>query len=307
MKDTSRNYVAVGAFVLTMLVALISWLAILSGTTTSTDSYYIMWNDVMGLKPGTQILYEGYQIGLIDSITKSDRADRDQKNYRVDIKVEKDWPIPENSIAGTRSATMLAALVVNISAGDSSTLLTPGSKLRGKEQGNLMAAADEAMSSVSEILTFVKPVLEEITTSVSRVLSEENAEQIASLLRTLNTRVAQILSVQNAEKIESILTNLNQVTIDVSDLTTSLTGTKREIDDILAAVNRLMDERSGDIGHALTDLHASLEAVSRHIDSIAANLDDTMRNANEFSQQIRANPGVLLRGREVADDTQAGR
>lgn len=307
MKNANRNYVAVGAFVLSMLAALIVWIAVLLGSTSSNDSYYILWNNVMGLKPGTQILFEGYQIGLIESIERSKGAHTGGKNYRVNIEVEQGWPIPERSVAETASATVLAALIVNIQAGDSTTLLVPGSELKGKEQGDLFAAAEIVMKSVSDLLEFAKPVLEEITSSVSSVLNDENAALIAELLTTLTTRIGEILSARNASNIQSILANLNQVTEDVSALTIGLTTTKQEIDKVLGAVNKLMDERSGDIGHALGDLHASLETVSRHIDSIASNLDQTMRNANEFSLQIRENPGVLLRGRSVADDTRAGR
>ncbi len=60
MKEANRNYTAVGAFVLSMLAALVMWFAILSGAAGSTDRYYIFWDNVMGLKPGTQILFEGY-------------------------------------------------------------------------------------------------------------------------------------------------------------------------------------------------------------------------------------------------------
>lgn len=299
MKETNRNYIAVGAFVSAMLVALIAWFAVLSGWTRASDSYYIEWDNVMGLKEGTQILFEGYQIGLIDGISKGQ-----EKNYRVDIAVEKDWPIPDSAIAETTAPSFLAALVVNIDAGASQTLLAPGSEIPSREAGDLLAAAGDAMDSVSEMLDFLKPVVEEIMDSVGQVLSEENAAELASMLKTLNTRITEILSAENAARIESILTNLDTVSQDVSELTQGLRGTKAEIDGLLATVERLMDENRGEVGHALKDLHASLETVSRHIDSIASNLDDTARNANEFSGQIRENPGVLLRGRNVESGSQ---
>ncbi len=307
MKDANRNYIAVGVFVLSMFALLIVWVAVLLGTATSTDSYYILWNNVMGLKPGTQILFEGYQIGLIDSIEKSEGAHTGGKNYRVNIEVEEGWPIPVGSVAETASATPLAALIVNIRAGNQVALLEPGGELQADEDRGLMASAGDLLTEVSDLIEFLKPQLEGITSSVSSVLNDENAAQIANLLETINTRIAEVLSARNAKNIESILVNLNGVTEDVSALTIGLKETKGEIDGVLAAVNSMMDERSGDIGHALGDLHASLETVSRHIDSIANNLDNTARNANEFSSQIRENPGVLLRGRDVADDSVPAR
>ncbi len=302
MKEANRNYIAVGAFVLSMLAAVVLWFAALSGLAVSTDRYFILWDNVMGLKSGTQILFEGYLIGLIESIERSAEADSGGPNYRVEIEVDKDWPIPESAVAETTAPSFLAALVVNIDAGDSDAILDPGSVIRSKEQGDLLSAAGDAMSKISEVLEFVKPRIEEITNAVSSVLSDENTKKIQSMLETMNERVEDLLSAENAERVGLILTNLSNVSQDMSDLTTGLQTTKTQVDDILGTIEGLIDSSSDDIGHSLVDLHASLEAVSRHIDAIARNLEDTTRNANEFSEQIRENPRVLLRGRDAADD-----
>ncbi len=299
MRETNRNYVAVGVFVLAMLAALVVWIALLSGGARSTDRYYILWDNVMGLKPGTQILFEGYQIGLIESIERSAEAG---PNYRVEIEVEKGWPIPDSAVAETTAPSFLAALVVNIEAGDSERMLEPGSVIQSKEQGDLLSAAGDAMSKVSDVLEFVKPRIEEITNSVSSVLNEQNAEQLQSMLQTMNERVEDLLSEENAQRVARILTNLSAVSEDVAGLTAGLEVTKEQVDDILATLRGMIDRNSGELGHSLSDLHASLEAVSRHIDAIARNLEDTTRNANEFSEQIRKDPSVLLRGRDAVDD-----
>jgi len=302
MKEANRNYITVGAFVLSMLTAVVLWFAALSGLAVSTDRYYILWDNVMGLKPGTKILFEGYQIGLLEKIERSPEADSGGPNYRVEIEVEKDWPIPVSAEVETTAPSFLAALVVNIEAGDSDEILAPGSVIRSKEQGDLLAAAGDAMSKISEVLDFMKPKIEEITNSVGLVLSEENAEQIQSMLETMNARVKEILSDENAENIGVILTNLGDVARDMSDVTGGLQTSKAQVDDILATIDGMIDSNSGDIGKSLADLQASLEAVSRHIDAIASNLEDTTRNTKEFSEQIRSDPSVLLRGRDAADD-----
>jgi phospholipid/cholesterol/gamma-HCH transport system substrate-binding protein len=302
MKDANRNYIAVGAFVLLMLAAVVLWFAALSGLAVSTDRYYILWDNVMGLKPGTKILFEGYQIGLIDKIERSPGADSGGPNYRVEIEVEKGWPIPVSAAAETTAPSFLAALVVNIDAGDASEILEPGSVIRSKEQGDLLGAAGDAMSKISDVLDFMKPKIEEITNSVNTVLNDENARQIESMLQTLNDRIADILSAENAQRIEFILTNLSDVSSDMSEMTEGLTDTKAQIDEAIGKVGALIDNHTGDIEHSLVDLHASLEAISRHIDAVASHLEDTTRNASEFSEQIRKDPSVLLRGREAEDD-----
>jgi phospholipid/cholesterol/gamma-HCH transport system substrate-binding protein len=302
MKEANRNYTAVGAFVLSMLAAAVLWFSALSGLAVSTDRYFILWDNVMGLKSGTQILFEGYQIGLIEKIDRSPEADSGGPNYRVEIQVEKDWPIPVSATAETTAPSFLAALVVNIDAGNSDAILEPGSVIQSKEQGDLLSAAGDAMSKISEVLDFMKPIIEEITNSVSSVLSDENAEQIQSMLETMNDRIKDLLSAENAEHIRLILTNLSNVSQDMSDLTNGLQTSKAQVDDILATIDGLIDSHSGDVGQSLSDLHASLEAVARHIDAIASNVEDTTRNAKEFSDQIRKDPSVLVRGRNAADD-----
>jgi len=302
MKEANRNYTAVGAFVLTMLVVLIAWITTLSGITGSTDRYYILWDNVMGLKPGTQIFFEGFQIGIINDIQRSDDSNDGGKNYRVDIEIEKGWPIPDSAVAETTAPSFLAALVVNIDAGDSNTNLAPGSRIPSEEPGDLLSAAAGAIASVEETLEFVKPRIDEITKSVSTVLSEENAQLIEDLLQTVSDRVDDLLSAENADRVTTILTNLSKVSQDVAVLTEGLQTTKEQVDQMLGKVDTLIEDHSDDIGHSLVDLHASLETVSRHIDAIANNLEGATRNLNEFGSQIRKNPGVLLRGREAADD-----
>ena len=48
---------------------------------------------------------------------------------------------------------------------------------------------------------------------------------------------------------------------------------------------------------ALADLRTSLDALGRHADAIAYNLEATTRNMSEFSGQIRNDPSALLLGR----------
>ena len=68
MRDARRNYLVVGSFVLAMGVVLLGWLAVLSGRTGQVDAYHAEFESVMGLSPGTQVLFQGYPVGLIDAI-----------------------------------------------------------------------------------------------------------------------------------------------------------------------------------------------------------------------------------------------
>ena len=54
----------------------------------------------------------------------------------------------------------------------------------------------------------------------------------------------------------------------------------------------------------MSDLQHTLETVARHVDAISHNLEVTTHNMNEFSRQLRENPGVLVRGRSSGNSDE---
>jgi len=292
MRESNRNYIVVGIFVLSMLAALLVWIAMLTGRTGATDSYFILWDKVLGLKPGTQVFFEGYQVGVIDSIRLNERFVEDgSKHFRVDISVKRGWPIPTSAVAETTTASsFLSALVVNIEAGEADQLLTAGAEIQGQEPADILALVSETAAGVNRLaMETLKPALENISEQMTTTIDQ----------------VSRILSAENAEQIEQILANLTAVSKDVSSVMSGLKQTKGRVDHVLTTVDKLLTEHEGDVSQSLVDLQSTLETVSRHIDAIANNLEGTTRNMNEFSGQIRDNPGVLIRGRDTGDDAAA--
>jgi len=292
MRDDQRNYILVGVFVIAAVVGLLLWLALLSGRTGSTEPYYLRFTNVLGLSEGTQIYYSGFPVGLIDSIAAVD--DGDPQLFRLNVSIREGWKIPSDSVAKITAASVLSAVVINISDGESETYLEPGSQIPSKEPENLIAVVTEAASGFSAFL------------------GESLQPQITSIVEDLNATMDQVklvLSDENTVRIANILENLEGVSGEVQQLAVSLGGTTEQVDATLLQldqaiqqVNALLLANEGDLSHAVIDLHEALEAVARHADAIAVNLETTTRNMDEFSQQIRTDPGVLLRGRSGADD-----
>ena len=94
MRNDKRNYVLVGSFVIAMMALLIIWISMVSGRTGATDDYYVIYDNVMGLNTGVEILFEGYRVGHIEDI--SPVTENGRIRYRVDVSVEQNWPIPED-------------------------------------------------------------------------------------------------------------------------------------------------------------------------------------------------------------------
>ena len=299
MKNDQRNYIIVGVFVIAMVAGLILWIALLSGGTGATDRYRIRYDSVLGLTAGgTQVYFNGFPIGKIESIEPTDEGA--EKMFVLEVSVKRGWKIPEDSRAEITAAGLLSTNVVNIDRGASATYLEPGDVIPSREAANLMADLSETAAGFNHFLKeSLKPQIEVIVADLRGTMDQINA----------------LLSKENTGRVGSILRNLEDVSQEVQGLTDGLGGTREQLDgaiqkvgtvldqvgSLLVDVDRLIAENEDDLNASVADLHESLEALSRHTEAIATNLEAATRNMNEFSQQIREDPAVLLRGRETAD------
>jgi phospholipid/cholesterol/gamma-HCH transport system substrate-binding protein len=289
MRDDKRNYVLVGAFVLAMVVTLVSWIVMVSGRTGPSDDYYVVFDNVGGLKTGVEILYEGFPVGLIEGIVPFDEDG--QRRFRVDVTVQRGWPIPDDSSAVVASGIFSAA-VINIAGGHSARNLPPGSRIPSMAADDIMAVVNSAAQRLTTVLDSVADKVPEIMGDVQRLAKELNVAADS---------VNAMLAPENTQRVGNILRNVDELTRDANDALTGLGDTRRRIDELIGKLDALLEEESGDVAEAMAELKYSLSAVSRHIDAVAANLEVTTRNMAEFSDQIRGDPSLLIRGREAPE------
>ena len=332
MKSHRLNYVAVGAFVLILLFGLIASVIVLAGKGGAVDRYHTVYDNVGGIGIGTQVRYEGFPIGQVDAIQPV--AGSSPVRFRVDLSVQRGWPIPQDSVARIAASGLLAAVSIDIRGGLSPTLLVPGSEIAGASGGGLFSALADIADEVTDLsrnglrplLGVIEGYVRQVGDSVAgdtpeilanlRVISADLAaksppftenmqgfsEQINTLTRTLNE---EILNAERQQQILDILDDVSETSGNLSSLTHDLLETRDQVHALLAALETLIDENQGDVSEAVKDLRYTLQSVSRHVDSIVWNAEGTSRNMFEFSRAIRANPGLLLRGGPPQDEATA--
>lgn len=300
MRDDRRSYIAVGAFVVAMLAALVVWLATLSGRGFAAHSYFVVYDNVLGLAEGTQVLYDGFPVGQITGIEPTLREGK--RAFRIDLGIRRDWDLPEDSVATVAAPGLLSAVVIDIRGGISPTALEPGSEVRGLPASSVFTVVSDVATQLTDLSeNSLKPLLESLGKGTPQIVS--NIEDFTGALNVTLERIDALLSPPNIERIDRILVNLETTSSGFAEVSSDLVRTRAEVDRLLGTVDRLLDRNEGEIGHAITDLHDSLEAVARHIDAISHNLELSTRNLSEFSRQIRENPGILVRGRGTAPDS----
>ncbi len=315
MRDSKINYVMVGGFVLAMLVTLVVVVALLTGRTGSTVSYFTHLSNVNGIKYGSKVTYEGFAVGQVETIVPL-RVDG-KTAFRLELAVQHDWRIPKDSVARVASSGLLSAVTVDISGGVASEMLPPGSEITSGSAANIFAAMNDVAGQITDLnQNALKPLLISLNKQVGTLgaILEKSAPELmhnlvavtadlavktpritADVERMTGTLATKIVTDANAERIQHTL-------INVAQLSAGLQDSRGKVDSMLAALDKTMAGNRDNIDQSLKDLRHTLQAVARTIDSVTYNLDGTTRNLNEFSRQIRDNPGVLIGGTKRGED-----
>ncbi|TAL00714.1 MAG: MCE family protein [Rhodospirillaceae bacterium] len=325
MQDSRINYVVVGAFVSAMLVAFVVVISVLAGRTGATDNYYTVYDNVTGIKYGTQVFYEGYQIGQVASIEPlaSDKA----VLFKVNLEVKRGWRIPEDSLARATVSGLLSAMTVDIRGGRSVQLIAPGGQIKGVSATNFFATLSELGAQFGDLSTeSLKPMLNNLNhliidfdnatrdrlpgilkdaQTVVGALAHDAPEITASLKRSSALLETDVLKPENRKHIDATLASVDKATSDIATMTAQLDETRRAINHATASIDKIIQNNAGNVDEAIRDMRYTLGTAARYADDIAQNADETSRNLAEFSRALRENPGLIISGSAPADQAKS--
>lgn len=327
MKRDNINYLVVGIFVLGLFVLLMLLVYELTGRAGPSDSYNVTYSNVAGIKYGTPVLYEGYQVGQVESIEPV-RTDAGMR-YRLALSVTRDWRIPEDSVARVVASGLLSTMTIEISEGDSDTMLEPGSEMTGREAVSLMSTVNDVAADFRQLSQHsLRPLLDTAEASIRQLTADMNQlanEDIRPLFRNMNQQLndadfiseanklvaklnraadglEEIFAENNRRVVADTLVNLETASTGLNSLLGNLEDTRENMDDVLTGIDRVVVDNEPDMQAAVRELRTTLEMISANIDTITYHLEGTSRNMHEFSRHLRANPGALLRNTAPPDE-----
>jgi len=204
MRDSRLNYILVGGFVLAMVAALILSIAILNGRAGSADEYFTRFMDTTGLKFGSKVFYMGYPVGQVEAIKPVLKDGR--LRFEVSMSISRDfagWRVPVDSVAQVKASGLLAAITIDIRAGNSDQGLKPGDWIRGAEKTDVLDAVAKTAAVVKQItVTSLKPLIENLS-RLSGDLADRGPEIVDNFLdtsteiRKVSERLTRILTPEN--------------------------------------------------------------------------------------------------------------
>ncbi len=298
MYSQRTNYVLIGCFVISMVIAIIVSLALITGRTGASDTYYVVLDNVADIKYGTQVRYEGFPVGQVEEITPE--PDGARMRFRVEVSVQEGWRIPDDSLARIGASTFLSAKTIDIASGESGQITPVGGQIASAAPVDIFSTISTTASEISELnRNSVKPLLESLTSLVqtAEIGAPRITEELITFTERLNATLAplqEIMSKENLDLVELSIGNVEEATGNMAILSRDLRMSLQTVDHLMTNLDEVIQENKGSVDETLKDARYTLRVVASTVDAIVHNLEGTMRNMNEFSRLIRQNPGLLL-------------
>jgi phospholipid/cholesterol/gamma-HCH transport system substrate-binding protein len=333
MKDTTRERVLVGLFVVIAAALLFgSVLAISGGLGAASVQHHTYFKYAGGVQPGAAVRFGGMLVGKVNHV-QVDPAN--SSRIEIDFLVDRSTPVKVDSVA---KITTLGALDDNYleitTGGQRSALLPPGAEIGSMEMFGLAQLGDAAQAMLPDVQSALRKVntsLDGLQITLARandLLNDRNRGAIAhslagadQLLSETRPKVNESLDSVNRllndaqPKVSASLSNVQDLTNKLLPLLEEVRKVSTRADDTLAHVDAALLENRTDVRASVSNLRDALAKstvllnhLNQTIDQNSDNLDELLDNVRVSTENLkgltdtlRSNPASLIRGVRVED------
>ena len=247
--------------------------------------YVVVMDNVSGLNVSSDVLANGLKVGYVKNISYNSK---NQKMALV-LDIAPTFELPEGTTVFV-TKEMLGSAKLNLELGSiNANLLSNGDTIYGKSSADLMSAAADMIPQIEGLL----PKMDSILTSLNSLVADpalaatlHNLEYTTANLRTTTNEINGLLK----KDMPQLMASANKAMGNAEILTESLNkvdieGIANNANQTLANTNRITNK----LNSALNSKDNSLGMLVND-NSIALNLDSTIRNASILLEDLRLHP-----------------
>ncbi|NDV94093.1 MCE family protein [Dysgonomonas sp. 521] len=229
-----------------------------------SNSYMVVFDNVEGLTQATPVTLNGYQIGLVSSMSLDTKHGNKVITY---LDMNKGIKIPKGSKM-ILDVSMLGSATIMMETSNSAEVISPSDTIVGIRNKGMIDAAGNIMPSVQQLIP-----------------------KIDSILSGLN-------AVINSPAMAQSLSDVNQITGD-------LAKTTKQLNTMMAALNKDVPTITGNLSQVSTDL-TGVSKQFNQIDMVSTykSVDATVKSLENLSAQMNSKDGslgLLLNDRQLYD------
>ncbi|HEV2334057.1 MAG TPA: MlaD family protein [Stellaceae bacterium] len=274
--ETRAHYVAVGAFVLTMIVlafAAVLWLGRAELTTQFAKYHIYFKGPVTGLSRDATVDYSGVPVGKVAEI----RLTPDQQ-IEVTVEIEADVAIKTNDRASVETNILSGVSYIQIGGG------TKEAALLVAKPGEVYPVIRPRYSGLASVTARAPQLLEQVTKTLDQMnelLDDKNRRAVAETLE--NVRVFSSGLADRKKEIGELVDNANSAAHSLSVLLDN-------VDTSYSGPDGLGDRAAA----AIADFDRLAKNLSDTNKQLQATLQDVRPGVRTFSQQTLSDVGSLV-------------
>lgn len=240
---------------------------------TTTNSYYVKFDNAGGLTPSASVLANGYAVGIVREINYNYS---DNQSVVVAIELDKAMHVPEGTTAELETSLMGSVTLHLLPGKNPVKYLERGDTIVGRQHFGAMERAAEMLPQVEQMLPKVDSImgnLNRLTGDSAMLALVKNLAVISENLAQTTTRMDQLMG----NEIPTILGNVN-----------ALTGNLNKVAGDIA---------KGHLDSTMTVLHATMQ----HADTLTQRLNALTATLNTSVTSTDNSLGLLLNDRSIYD------
>ena len=190
---------------------------------TSTNTFYLVYNQLGGLKESNDVLINGYKVGQVTDL----KLENDEiKKVVVKILVNKDYKIPLGSLARLSSIDFMGTKAIELILNNEMEYHQNGDTLKSKIGEGIM----DKVADFEEKIMQITVGLEKLLDNLNNILNDEMNDKLHNTVNNLNDAIGNIstLTAENGE-ITLALNNINKLIFTINKSLQPLPNTMKNI------------------------------------------------------------------------------
>jgi phospholipid/cholesterol/gamma-HCH transport system substrate-binding protein len=276
------------------------------GAFSSSKVIRAEYDNVKGITPSSFVQLQGFNIGSVRKVMLSPTH---PGKVLVEMSINEDIFIPEDSKASIASLDLLGTMAVVIKKGESKNPLREDQLMSGDvEPGTIESlgasagpAIDNAKMTIASLDTTIR--------SINQILDVQTQQNLKNTISNLNSTMADFKQFadelnKQSSKINSLVTNLNSFSANLDKNNSTITKVLQNAETTTSNLSKVDFEGTvSELKKTLDDLQITLQKVNSGNGSLALlmnddklykNLKNTLSTANNLLYDINARPSRYI-------------
>lgn len=253
-----------------------------------SNSYMVIFDNVEGLTQATPVTLNGYQIGLVSSMSLDTKHGNKVITY---LDMNKGIEIPKGSKM-ILDVSVLGSATIMMEAGNSAEFISPSDTIIGIRNKGMLDAAGNIMPDVQQLIPKIDSILSGLNAVINSPAMAQSLSDVNQITGDLAKTTKQLNTMMSAlnKDVPTITGNLSQVSTDLTGVSRQfsqidLASTYKSVDATVKSLENLsaqMNSKNGSLGLLLNDRQL--------YDSIV----NTMSNASLLLKDVKENPSRYI-------------